>query len=397
MKPYKHQIEISEKAYKILQDNALVYLAMLERTGKTLTAILTCEQSPYIKKVLVITKKQAIAGWNETIKSYNTRQDYIVTNYESCHKVLDTDFDIVILDEAHNNISGFPKLPKVWKNVYKHTKGKPTIFMSATPSAQGSVLLFHQLKLNDWSPFSKYKNFYVWFADYGITRTQHIGSRIVKKYDKCKEDLVQSKVKHLFITYTRKELGFEHEPEDVLHFVDLNDSTKKLYRELEDKGLVVVKDTEIIADTPTSLLTKLHQIEGGTIKYEESSFNLDNTEKIDYILNTWGDTEDLVIMYHYIQEEHKLKQHFKKAKILQGIRYAEGVDLSMYEHLVIYSMDFRTAKYTQRRARQANMKRDTEIKVHFILTKKGISEQVYNTVAINKKNFVDSYYRKGLL
>lgn len=397
MVPYKHQIEISQKAYKILKENALVYLAMLERTGKTLTAILTCELSPYITKVLVITKKQAIAGWNETIDSYKPKQKYVVTNYESCHKVLDSDFGIVILDEAHNNISGFPKLPKIWKNVYNHTKGKPTIFLSATPSAQGSSLLFHQLKLNDWSPFSRDKNFYSWFAKYGIPRTQHTANGVVKKYDRCKEDLVQSKVKHLFITYTRQDLGFEYEPEDIIHYVELDESTKKLYRDLEKRGLIFVNNQEIIADTPTSLLTKLHQIEGGTIKSDGIGINLNNTEKIDYILNTWGDTEDLVIMYHYIQEEHKLKQYFKKAKILQGIRYAEGVDLSMYEHLVIYSMDFRTAKYTQRRARQANMKRTTEIKVHFILTKKGISEQVYNTVAINKKNFVDSYFERGLL
>ena len=60
-------------------------------------------------------------------------------------------------------------------------------------------------------------------------------------------------------------------------------------------------------------------------------------------------------------------------------------------------MNFSTAQYTQRRARQANMNRKTAIKVHFILVKGAISEQVYNTVAINKKNFVDKYYVRGIL
>ena len=69
----------------------------------------------------------------------------------------------------------------------------------------------------------------------------------------------------------------------------------------------------------------------------------------------------------------------------------------MYEHLVIYSMNFSTSQYTQRRARQANMKREQIINVHFILVKGGISEQVYKTVAINKSNFVDKYYERGLL
>lgn len=57
-------------------------------------------------------------------------------------------------------------------------------------------------------------------------------------------------------------------------------------------------------------------------------------------------------------------------------------------------MDFSTAKYTQRRARQCNMKRDTPIDFHFLLVKGGISEQVYKTVAINRTNFVDSYFKK---
>lgn len=397
MTPYKHQIDISERAYNILKTYSMVYLAMLERTGKTLTAILTCERSPYIKKALVITKKEAMKGWNQTIAEYKPKLDFVVINYHSCHKITDTDFDIVILDEAHTNISGYPKPSTLWKNVAKHTQNKPIIYLSATPSAQGSVLLYHQFKLCAWSPFAKYKNFYDWFKEYGILKIKHLGGRQVRDYSECNEARVWAEVKHLFITYTREELGFKHEPKDIVHYVNLADSTKQLYRKLEMEDLVVVNDTEVVADTPMSLLTKLHQIEGGTLKFEEKYFNLPNREKIDYILEKWGDSEDLVIFYHYQEEEHKLKSVFKKAQVLQATKYAEGVDLSMYEHLVVYSMNFSTAQYTQRRARQANMKRETPINVHFLLVKRGISEQVYNTVAINKKNFVDKYFVKGVL
>lgn len=200
------------------------------------------------------------------------------------------------------------------------------------------------------------------------------------------------KVKHLFISYTRTELGFKHEPKDIIHYVELDESTKQLYRTLEKDKFIVIDDKEFLADTPMGLLLKLHQIEGGTLKNEQEYIQLPNREKIDYILKTWGDSEDLVIFYHYKEEEHKLKSVFKKAQVLQANKYAEGVDLSMYEHLVVYSMDFKTAQYTQRRARQANMKRETPINVNFLLIKRGLSEQVYNTVAINKTNFVDKYF-----
>ena len=83
---------------------------------------------------------------------------------------------------------------------------------------------------------------------------------------------------------------------------------------------------------------------------------------------------------------------FKQAKLLQATSYAEGVDLHQYKHLVIYSQDFSTARHTQRRARQANKNRKEAIIVHFLLVKGGISERVYKTVSINKKNFVDTVF-----
>jgi ERCC4-related helicase len=92
-----------------------------------------------------------------------------------------------------------------------------------------------------------------------------------------------------------------------------------------------------------------------------------------------------------------LKEHFKNARILQGTSYAEGVDLSMYETLIIYSMDYSTAKYSQRKARQANMARVDDINVIYLLMKGAISDQVYTTVCENNKNYVDSYFINSTL
>jgi len=396
MTPYRHQVEIATQALAKLREYGLVYLAMEERTGKTLTAILTVENS-LAKNCLVITKKRALDGWNDTLAKYKPTKKFDVINYHSLHKLQHGDYDIIILDESHAYLSKYPKPGTIWKNVALFTKKKPIIYLSATPSAQSYSLLYHQFKLSSWSPWAAYTTFYKWHKEYGIERTRFIGGRQFKEYNHTQEDRVWNECKHLFIKYTRKELGFEHEPTDELHFVKLTDYTRKLYRELEEKSIIKVGDVEIVADTPMSTLTKLHQIEGGTVKFEEEIYELENQEKIDYIKENWGDTEDLVIFYHYIGEKAKLEKHFKKAQILQATSYAEGVDLSMYEHLVVYSMNFSTAQYTQRRARQANMKRETPIKVHFILVENAISHQVYKTVAVNKKNFVDKYYTKGLV
>lgn len=397
MQPYKHQVDIAKQAFDILKVNGIVYLAMEERTGKTLTSILTVEHSKIAQKILVITKKKALDGWFDTLAKYKTDKLFDVVNYHQVDKKNPKDYQLVIIDEAHAYLSKYPKVGEIHKSVAKFTKDKPIIYLSATPSAQGYSLLYHQFSLSNWSPWRHYSNFYKWFEVYGVPRTRFIGGKQFKEYNTTKEDLVKKDVDHLFISYSRVDLGFEHEPNDVVHFVELEQTTKKLYKELETNNLVKVNELEIIADTPMSLLTKLHQIEGGTIKYEEDSLAIGNLEKITYILDKWGDSEDLVIFYHYKQEEKLLKRYFNKAQILQASSFAEGVDLSMYEHLVIYSMNFSTSQYTQRRARQANMKREQIINVHFILVKGGISEQVYKTVAVNKSNFVDKYYMRGLL
>ena len=59
MIPWQHQIDISHNALAIIQENGLVYLAMQERTGKTLTALLVCEKLPK-DRILVLTKKKAL-------------------------------------------------------------------------------------------------------------------------------------------------------------------------------------------------------------------------------------------------------------------------------------------------------------------------------------------------
>lgn len=344
------------------------------------------------KSILVITKKKALDGWEDTFEKYSTTKLYTAINYESLHKLANTNFDLVIIDEAHANLSAYPKVGKTWKSVYTITKDKPLIYLSATPSAQTFSQLYHQLKLSTWSPWSQYKNFYEWFRVYGIEKMIYLGGRQVKQYNECKSQAFED-VKHLFISYTRKELGFEHEPNDILHYIDLDKETKELYNALNKHS--AIESLDYIADTPMKLMVGLHQIEGGTLKNEDNYTELRNTEKIRYLKEKFGDKESVVIFYHYKAEEAKLAKAFKKARILQATSFAEGVDLSMYGTLIIYSMDFSTARYTQRRARQCNMRRGDPIDVHFLLVKGGISEQVYETVAVNKSNFVNKYFDRG--
>jgi hypothetical protein len=393
MIPYDHQIQLARDGLPVLQANGIVYLAAEERTGKTLAAILIAEEMRGRNKVLVITKKKALDGWYETLDAFHHVKKYTVTNYHQAVK-LSPEYDLVILDEAHNYISAFPKVGKIWRELQPLCRNVPIIYVSATPHAQGPQQLFHQFKLSSYSPWKKHGTFYQWFRLYGKPYDIELNGIQIRQYDRCEVELVLGTCEHLFVTRTRKELGFKHEPEDELHYITLSEVTRQVYNELLEHNIVELKAGMLVCDTKSKLRYALHQLEGGTAKLDKDRIVLANREKIDFILRKFGDTEDLVIMYNYIPELAKLEAVFKHARILQATSFAEGVDLHRHEHLVIYSQDFSTARHTQRRARQANMKRDTPITVHYLLVKKGLSEQVYKTVSVNKRNFVDTVFLK---
>jgi len=409
MVPEQYQKDIADELLAKLREYGLAILAMQERTGKCLTTILACEDS-LASKVLILTKKKAIEGWENTINNYIHVNSYTVINYESVHKLEDYDFDIIVLDESHEKLAGYPKVSETWKKVRKLTVSKPIIYCTATPHSEGKQLLFNQLRLSDWTPldYSNYYKFYEEFADRtkdGKFKQVRIGGgEYVIDYTAVQHDKVYAACEHLMILKTRQELGFKHEPEDVIHYVELNKKVKDAYniiatkKAMEFTSMMDGQDYQIVCDSPMKLRTTLHMLEGGGLKVKKDGkdeyIQLVSDDKIQFILGKFGDNENLVIMYNYIVEGIKLKKYFKKAQILQGDTYAEGVDLSMYKHLVIYSQNHRTSKHTQRRARQAHKDRDEPILVHYLLIKGAVSDKIYRDVSIKKKNHVDKHYER---
>jgi len=405
----KHQIEMSCEGYALLKEYGLCYDISEERTGKSLTTILLFLLTTR-KKLLIITKKKAIPDWellvnkvrnpgimvHDKIVKMGEDREIDVINYESLHK-RKIDPDMLVLDEAHNFLSRYPKPGKIFLNVARVAYGQPIVYLSATPCAESFSQLYHQLRVSAWSPFSEFKNFYDWFAVYGIPELQYVAGRQIRLHKKTKEEELKAIFSTLTYGVTRKSIGFKHEAEDRVHYVELNPYIEEYIETMRKDRVIFIGDFEIAADTVGALLHKMYQMEGGTLKADDGMrsetqkqykhFVMGVYDKIDYIHREWGDTEDLVIMYFYQAEEALLKSHFKNAKVLQGTTYSEGISLKAYKHLVIYSMDWRTSKYIQRRSRQADMDRLEPIIVHYLLTKGGVSEMVYDSVVNKRENF----------
>jgi len=86
LKPRDYQIELSDKASKLLRDHKFTVLSMEVRTGKTITALLTIKNFG-AKNVLFLTKKKAISSIEADYQYFAQDFNMIVKNYESLHKV----------------------------------------------------------------------------------------------------------------------------------------------------------------------------------------------------------------------------------------------------------------------------------------------------------------------
>jgi len=389
MKPRSHQTIGAAWALDTIRKHGLAYLSWKERTGKTLTALLTAEHSK-APAILIVTKKKAIPGWEDTLKEWKHVKTFTVINYESIHKCSPSLYDFIILDESHHAISGIGRPSKTWREVKKFTQGKPILYLSATPYAEHLGLIYHQLKLSDWTPLKR-NNFYTFFKQYGISKMTRTPYGLKETYSKYKTEEILQKIDHLFNFKTRSEVGIEHEPTVNLVVIKPSKSTYKLLQDWTEDRVIDVKGVEVLGDSDSKMRAVHYQIEGGTIK---DVGEIGNHEKIDYIRANYN-IRRTAVMAHFIAEREFIRKSLPELTVLSSDGDAEGVDLSMYDKLVIYSMSFKTSKHTQRVARQANHNRSTPIRVDVLcMDKPGIGKAVYNTVAIKERNFIKASYER---
>ena len=412
MEPFPYQEELIKEGLEVIRKNNIVYLSMEQRTGKCIVATKIAEMLEG-QSVGIITKRKAVDGWIKVLSQFNKNKFYTISSYQSAAKGLsnggiDPDSDIIILDESHSNISGVPELSQSAAAIKELCKNKPIIYTSATPYIQGTYQLFHQLFMSSYSPWLHY-SYYNWFLEYANYESEYdrknkivpqIWVRAGKKvldYKNTDTNRVLKDVRHLFVSIRRTEAGFQQEPTDKVHYIELKENTTKLYNRLLDHRIATITDKDgnthtQMAEEPATLMHSLYMLEGGVQKIEENYLQLEEDSKIQYIKDTWGDTKDLVIAYHYVAEGAKLKKAFKNALILQYTAFAEGVDLSMYKTLVIHSGSFSGSSYSQIRARQANVDRTIPIVIHFLLVKDAISSQVYEVISQRMGDFNERHF-----
>jgi hypothetical protein len=403
-----YQLRIIDQGCDVINMRKFLYLAMEVRTGKTLTSLGIAQKLVRVNNVLFITKKKAISSIESDYKMLNPSYDLTVINYESLHKIPEKGWDMIICDEAHG-LGAFPKPSKRAKQV-KGLVIKNNCFvvlLSGTPTPESYSQMYHQVYGIPGNPFSEFKNFYR-FCDKHVTVTQRlINGFNIKDYSNGKQSIIDSMNKFM-ISYTQVQAGFESSIEEEILRVPMKTETIELCKRLKRDLVVELTDDDVIlADTGVKLMSKLHQLYSGTVKFESGNSAVIDTSKANFIKWKFRGSK-IGIFYKFKAELDALKQVFGDALCtdletfdstdkhiaLQIVSGREGISLRNAEYIVFYNIDFSATSYWQARDRMTTKDRKYN-KVYWLFSEGGIESKIYRAV-IQKKDYTLKHFRRDV-
>lgn len=400
-----YQVEIAEQIYQKLKKYKICYLAAEVRVGKSLMSLEACKLYG-ANKVLFLTKKKAISSILNDYSNFNYNYDITVINYESVHKVLDNDFDIIVYDEAHSGLSAFPKPSKRAKYLKKRFSKIPAIYLSGTPAIESYSQWYHQFYVSDYSPFKAYSTFYRWAKHYVNVEKRNFGYAVVSDYSNAKVDKITKDIEHLLITFTQEQANFKTTIKENILYCEMKESTYKLSKKLIKDRVVEGNTDIIIADTAVKLASKVHQIMNGSVIGESGDVIILDDTKAKFIKDKFKGKK-LGIFYYFKGEAEILKSVFgdevttdldefntTDKHIMLQQSGVEGMNLSKADYLIFYNFSFSGKAFTQSRDRLTTIDRQRN-EVYFIFAKGGINEKIYRRVkekkSYNKKIFLKDF------
>lgn len=400
-----YQLDIIERGVECLRRHKFLYLAMEVRTGKTLTSLGICDKLG-ASNVLFVTKKKAISSIEHDFVMLNPKFKIDVINYESLHTI-ENKWDVIILDEAHS-LGAFPK-PSARAELVASivSKQKPmVILLSGTPTPESYCQMYHQVYAIPTNPFAEFKNFYRFADVYADIKSKKVNSLFIKDYSHGKE-IILEKMKPYTISHSQKESGFTSKVTEEILYCKLKTSTYNMINRLKTNLVIEGKEEVILADTSVKLMTKMHQMYSGTVKFESGKSMVIDTTKAEFIKENFEGCK-IGIFYKFKEELEALKQVFGdeltteleefdntwKNIALQIVSGREGVSLRKAEYLVYYNIDFSATSYWQSRDRMTTMDR-LENQVYWVFAENGIEDKIYQAVT-KKMDYTLNHFKKDL-
>lgn len=438
----------AKKASGLVRKLGIAYLCCEVRTGKTLMALETARLLESTN-VLFLTKKKAIKSIHQDYTDFGYQFDINIINDESMH-LATGDYDLIIHDE-HHRFGSFPKpgvLTKKYKERFSHL---PMIFLSGTPHPESYSQIFHQFWVSNSSPFLQFSNFYKWFRGLEFVKTtfdlgygevsnysnneesiyKYYGfqlKRIAKddpSYNQKKSEVEANRSRDIaqmhrsnaalmqaiapyMIKFTQCDAGFTSEVKEHILTVRMKDVTYQLINKLKKDRVIQGNNEVILADTAVKVMSKIHQLSSGTIKFESGNSTIIDDSKATFIQNRFKGYK-IGIFYKFQEELQMLKSVFggelccdldtfnstDKNIALQIVSGREGISLKNADYLVYLNLDFSSLSYWQSRDRLTTMDRKSN-DVFWVFSENGIEQKIYDSV-VKKKNYTTSVFKKQFL
>ena len=403
-----YQKEIVRLGVNVLKEHKFVYLAMEVRTGKTLTS-LSISKTLAVSNVLFITKKKAISSIQDDYDLLNPDFSITIINYESLHKIDSSPYDVIICDEAHG-MGAYPKpsrRAKLVKSLIKVNKDPYVNLLSGTPTPESYSQMYHQVYAIERNPFKQYKSFYKFSHQYVNITQKKIGPTSINDYSDGKESILHE-MKPYMISWTQKEAGFETQITEEILTVAMHESTHNMVKKLKKERVLQGQIEVVLADTAVKLMSKIHQLYSGTVKFESGNSGVTDWAKARFI-NGYFQGKKIAIFYKFKKELEAITDIFKdsittdlkefketdKCIALQIVSGREGISLKEAEALVYYNIDFSATSYWQSRDRMTTKDRKYN-KIYWVFAENGIEHQIYKTV-IGKKDYTLNHFKRDLL
>ena len=402
-----YQKDIISRGTNILQEHRFLYLAMEVRTGKTLTSFGICSKLK-LKNVLFVTKKKAISSIESDYQLLNPNFKLTIINYESMHKLDKKGWDLIVADEAHG-MGAFPKpsgRAKKLKEFIFHSNPL-VILLSGTPTPEAYSQMYHQVYCLPTNPFRRFKNFYQFAHEYVKVKQKKIGGMYINDYTHGLEKILDV-MKPYTISYSQKDAGFVTKTTEHVLEVEMDAETYDIIKALKKDLVIEGSDEVILADTSVKLMTKVHQLCSGTIKFESgNSMVLDDSKA--WFIKEKFEGKKIGIFYKFKEELNALKEVFgddictdlecfnstDKNIALQIVSGREGISLRQAKALVYYNIDFSATSYWQSKDRMTTKDR-LKNDVYWIFSKGGIEKDIYKAV-IKKKDYTLRHFKRDLL
>ena len=188
--------------------------------------------------------------------------------------------------------------------------------------------------------------------------------------------------------------------------MEINSIVQEIKRLKKDK---VIEGNEhvLLADTGAKLMSKVHQLSGGTVKFEDGASKIIDDSKGQFI-KEYFKGKQIAIFYIFKEELNILKSVYgdelttdlnefnetDKSFAVQTQSGKEGINLSKAESLVMFNIAFSSSTYFQAKERMS-VKDRTENKMFWIFSDTGFEQKVYDVV-MKKSDFTLKYFNQWL-